>query len=138
MQYVYLSGPMIGYPYKEITDWRKEAERALNTERTRCLAPTRSFSENNIPYETDRWINRRDFFDCTRADCLLVNFLGMKHISIGTVMEIAWAYQKHIPVICICEPGGPQKHPMLQDSITQEVRTLSEGIKFVRELLSEG
>jgi hypothetical protein len=61
----------------------------------------------------------------------------MKTISIGTVMEIAWAYQKQIHVVCVCDPDGPQNHPMLQDSITHEVHTLDEGIAAVKELLSE-
>lgn len=136
-QMVYLSGPMIGYKVKEVNSWRLEAAEKLNSETVKCLDPTRSWTETEIPKETDRWINRRDFFDCTRAQCLLVNFIGMKHLSIGTIMEIAWAYQAQIPIILIGEVDGPQKHPMLKDSITQEVRTLDEGIKLVKELLSE-
>ncbi len=136
-QFVYLSGPMGGCSWKEMTDWRARAEAELNGSAVKCLLPTRSFVSESLPKETDKWINRRDYFDCTRAQCLLVNFQGMKTISIGTVMEIAWAYQKQIPVVCIVEPGGAQKHPMLADSITQEVASLEEGIAFVKELLSE-
>lgn len=136
-QFVYLSGPMIGYSLKEVTDWRTHAEEKLNNDSVKCLVPTRSWKSNDLPKETDKWINRRDYFDCTRASALLVNFVGMKHISIGTVMEIAWAYQAQIPVILIAEPNGPQNHPMLKDSITHEVSTLDEGIAFVKELLSE-
>jgi nucleoside 2-deoxyribosyltransferase len=137
-QYVYLSGPMGGCTFKEMTDWRAEAEEKLNSATLKCLLPTRSFLEGFAPEETDKWINRRDFFDCVRSQCLLVNLKGMKTLSIGTIMEIAWAYQKQIHVVVIGEPGGPQNHPMLKDSITHEVRTLDEGIAAVKELLSEG
>lgn len=136
-QYVYLSGPMIGCSFKEMASWRLEACEKLNSDTVKCLSPTRSYTEKEIPYETDKWINRRDYFDCTRADCLLVNFLDMKKLSIGTVMEIAWAYQAQIPVIAVVKAGGFQNHPMLQDCITQEVGSLEEGINFVKELLSE-
>lgn len=136
-QFVYLSGPMGGCSYTEMTDWRKYAEERLNNEQIQCLLPTRSITEKVWPTETDKWVNRRDYFDCTRAQCLLVNFKDMKTVSIGTVMEIAWAYQKQIPVIAICNEKGPQTHPMLKDSITQEVSTLDAGIAFVKELLSE-
>src|SRR5882757_9911733 len=137
-QFVYLSGPMGGCTFEEMTDWRDYAASRLDSPTLRCLLPTRSFSKKGPPIESDKWINRRDYFDCVRSQCILVNFQGMKTLSIGTIMEIAWAYQKQIHIICICEPGGPQKHPMLADSITHEVATLDEGIAAVKELLSEG
>lgn len=134
---VYLSGPMGGCTFEEMTVWREYVETRLHSPRVECTLPTRSFTPTHTPKETDRWVNRRDFFDCTRASVVLVNLLGMKTISIGTIMEIAWAYQKQIPVVVVCEMDGPQNHPMLKDSITQEARTLDEGINFVKELLSE-
>jgi nucleoside 2-deoxyribosyltransferase len=137
-QFVYLSGPMGGCSFKEMNDWRVEATEKLNSDTLTCLNPTRSFTANSVPKETDKWINRRDYFDCVRSQCLLVNFKGMKNISVGTVMEIAWAYQKQIHIIVVGDPDGPQNHPMLKDSITHEVETLDEGIAAVKELLSEG
>jgi len=134
---VYLSGPMGGCSFKEMNAWREYVTARLNSETLRCISPTRSFGEDVVPVETNKWINRRDYFDCVTSQCVLVNFKGMKTISIGTVMEIAWAYQKQIHVVCVCDPDGPQNHPMLQDSITHEVHTLDEGIAAVKELLSE-
>lgn len=136
-QFVYLSGPMGGCSFKEMNDWRVYAAEKLNSDTLKCILPTRSFTEKEVPKETDKWINRRDYFDCVRSQCLLVNFQGMKHLSIGTIMEIAWAFQKQIHIVCVCEPDGPQSHPMLQDSITHEVATLDEGIAAVKELMSE-
>lgn len=136
-QFVYLSGPMGGCSFAEMNDWRAYAAEKLNSPTLKCLLPTRSFSKDYQPPETDKWINRRDYFDCVRAQCLLVNFKGMKHISIGTVMEIAWAYQRQINIVCICEPDGPQNHPMIKDCLTHEVYTLDDGIAAVKELLSE-
>lgn len=136
-QSVYLSGPMGGCSFKEMNDWRAYVAERLNSNTLKCILPTRSFTEKSNPTETDKWINRRDYFDCVRSQCVLVNFQGMKTLSIGTIMEIAWAYQKQIHIICVCEPDGPQNHPMLKDSITHEVSSLDEGIAAVRELLSE-
>lgn len=136
-QFVYLSGPMGGCSFAEMTTWRHYAEEKLNSDTLQCLLPTRSFEENHTPNETSKWINRRDYFDCVRAQCLLVNLKGMKSISIGTIMEIAWAYQKQIHIVCICDEGGVQTHPMLADSITHEVSSVIEGIAAVKELLSE-
>jgi nucleoside 2-deoxyribosyltransferase len=136
-QFIYLSGPMGGCSFKDMSEWRKYVADKLNSDTLKCILPTRSFSEDSKPIESDKWINRRDYFDCVRSQCILVNFKDMKTISIGTVMEIAWAYQKQIHIVCICEPDGPQNHPMLKDAITHEVATLDEGIAAVKELLSE-
>lgn len=136
-QFVYLSGPMGGCKFKEMSEWRQYTTTKLDSPTLKCISPTRSFAEDFIPKESDKWINRRDYNDCVRSQAVLVNFLGMKHLSIGTIMEIAWAYQKQIPIVCVCEADGPQHHPMLKDSITHEVSTLDEGIAAIKELLSE-
>lgn len=136
-QFVYLSGPMGGCTFEQMAEWRAYASNKLDTDTVKCISPTRSFAKNYTPKETDKWINRRDYNDCVRSQCVLVNFKEMKQLSIGTIMEIAWAYQKQIPIVCVCDAEGPQTHPMVQDSITHEVQTLDEGIAAVKELLSE-
>lgn len=135
---LYLSGPMGGCSFKDMREWRAYVATRLDSDTLKCIDPTRSFGEGVIPKETPKWINRRDYYDCVNAQCLLVNFKGMKTLSIGTIMEIAWAYQKQIHVVCVCDQEGPQNHPMLDDSITHVVYTLDEGIEAVKELLSEG
>ncbi len=137
-QYVYLSGPMGNCTFKEMREWRAYVSERLDSNSLTCLDPTRSFTENSVPVESSKWINRRDYFDCVRAQALLVNLQGIKTLSVGTIMEIAWAFQKQIHIVCVVEPGGPQNHPMLADSITHEVATLDEGIAAIKELLSEG
>lgn len=128
---------MGGCSFKEMNEWRVYAAEKLDSYSVKCINPARSFTASSVPSETSKWINRRDYNDCVRAQVVLVNLIGMKHLSIGTIMEIAWAYQKQIPIVCVCEAKGPQDHPMLKDSITHEVLTLDEGIAAVKELLSE-
>ena len=135
---VYLSGPMGGCTHDEMRAWRLYTAEQLNTRNVLCTDPTRSMLPDHTPLETERWINRRDFFDCTNASVILVNLVGMKTLSIGTIMEVAWAYQKQIPVIVVCdEDCYAMKHPMMKDSVTQEARSLEEGIGLVKELLHE-
>lgn len=128
---------MGGCSFKEMREWRTYVATRLDSATLKCTDPTRSFGEGFVPKESPKWVNRRDYNDCVNAQCVLVNLVGMKQLSIGTIMEIAWAYQKQIPIVCVVEPDGPQNHPMLQDSITHEVATLDEGIAAVKELMSE-
>jgi hypothetical protein len=58
-----------------------------------------------------RGITTRDYNDCKRCDILVANFLGADKISIGTVMEIAWA--KAFPNPSCCNYGSSQATLMI-------------------------
>lgn len=147
--YVYLAGPISGLTYEGATDWRALAAQELNTQKVECLSPMRGKQflagqgplakagfEANV-MSTSKGVNRRDFFDCNRADCLLINFIGAKTVSIGTTMEIAWAYANHTPIVCVMEPDNVHSHCMVNDCITYRVDTLAEGIGLIKYLFNE-
>jgi len=78
----------------------------------------------------------RDFNDCSTCDVLLVNLLGASKVSIGTVMEIAWAYQNRTPVVVVMEQeGNPHEHAMIREAIGFRVHTMGEAIAVVRTIL---
>ncbi len=62
--------------------------------------------------------------------------LSAQKVSIGTVMEIAWAKAFQIPVIVIMEKeGNLHDHPMIRDCIGFRVETLLEAIWLTKVLL---
>ncbi len=149
---VYLAGPISGCSYADCVDWREEA-RALLAPRIQAFSPMRgkeylehlrSISCTGEEYakfgclSLPRGVMTRDRFDATRCDAMLVNLLGAKTVSIGTVMEIAWADLKRIPIVCaIEESGNPHEHMMIQEAIGFRVPTLGEAIHVVRAVLLE-
>jgi hypothetical protein len=51
-------------------------------------------------------------------------------------MEIAWAYDRHIPIIIIMEKSGNlHEHPMINEALTYRVDSLEEGIILTRSVL---
>ncbi len=143
---VYLAGPISGCGYGECTDWRQVATDVLELEGAHCLSPMRAKayleSEEVIDgsYEehvlsSARGIMTRDFFDCRTADILLVNLRGAPRVSIGTVMEIAWAFDNGVPVVCVMEEGNIHTHPMINEAIGFRVNTIDEAIDVVRTVL---
>lgn len=95
-----------------------------------------------------RGIMTRDRFDTMRCDVLLVNLLGAKKISIGTIMEIAWADAKRTPIICVMENpvSGEERqigsltdnvhdHPMIREAIGFRVSTLDEAVDVALKIL---
>ncbi len=135
MPKIYLAGPISGLSYQACTEWRERFASLLNHRPVMCLSPLRGkeyLRQKEVIHHdhpehvlsTQRAIMTRDFNDCTRCDLVLVNFLGVKSVSIGTCMEMAWAYQNHTPVICVMEAGNPHDHPMIREAIGFSVATI--------------
>ena len=147
---VYLAGPISGLSFEGCTDWREYAKNALAHHNIRGWSPMRakealaaletiSGHGNEYahmgPFATSRGVMTRDFFDCNRADVVLVNFVGARTVSIGTVMEIAWAYQKHTPII-VAADNDLHNHMMLNEAYGFSVKTLDEAINVAIAILS--
>lgn len=153
---VYLAGPIAGCSYAGATDWRDRAQDVLARDGIRGLSPMRAKEylkgvEGDVgfsatcqeyghlsPLSGPRGIMTRDRFDATRCDVLLVNLLGAAKVSIGTVMEIAWADLKRTPIVVAIENDGsnPHEHAMIGEAIGFRCGTLDEALDVVRSILS--
>lgn len=147
MTYIaYLAGPITGVSYGESVDWREWFIKNLPPE-IQGMSPMRGkaylqmereikCSYPNEVMSCDRGIMTRDYNDCQRADVLVVNLLGATKVSIGTVMEIAWAYTERIPVILVIEPtGNPHDHSMIREAVGFRVSTLDEALTVTKAVL---
>ena len=135
---VYLAGPISGCSYGECTSWRDKFIKVLDEPSNKCYSPMRAkeFLANkpeirdHFPdhlFGSERHIMTRDFDDCTKADVIVANLLGAKIVSIGTVMEIAWAFNRRIPLIAIMEPEkNLHDHPMIRQAIGFRVDTIEQ------------
>jgi nucleoside 2-deoxyribosyltransferase len=149
---VYLAGGIAGLAGKDATNWRLEACQRLYDCEVETLDPMRAkqalanqarISLNfhdyagNGPFFTSRGIMTRDFNDVKRCDALLVNLLGLEKPSLGTIMELAWAYALQKPaVVAIEKTGNPHdNHPMIHEAMPFRVETLDEAIFSVAVIL---
>lgn len=142
---VYLAGPITGCSYDGCTDWRELAMKKF-PEGVVGLSPMRSkeyligkttvadqYDEKVL--STQRGIFARDSWDCRRCDAILINMLGAETVSIGTVMEIAWAHAFNKPVVLVMEKeGNIHEHSMLREACPWRVETLDEGIAVIAAL----
>ena len=151
MSKIYLAGPIAGLTFDDADEWRVQARtelakagiegmsplrgksylRALGTLTSQCVDEGRA-GLLSLP----RSIMTRDYYDATTCDVLLVNLLGATRISIGTMMEVAWAYQLRTPIVCCMEEGNVHEHAMLDEAIGFRVKTLEEGIAVCLAILS--
>jgi nucleoside 2-deoxyribosyltransferase len=149
---VYLAGPIAGLNYDGATWWREYAASYLEDFDIKALSPMRAkqylrdvetFSGNcgaessMGPLSGARAVVARDRFDVERCNVLLVNLLGAERVSIGTMFEIAWAHQRHTPVVLVMEADGSNihEHAFVTEAAGFRVATLDEGIAVVRAIV---
>ncbi len=154
---VYLAGPITGLSYAGCTDWREEAITHLGKFGIQGLSPLRgkeylqnekSISDNYdegldgqskliATMSGQRGIYARDKFDCERADLVLVNMLGAQRVSIGTVMEIAWASGVGTPIVLVMEEqGNIHEHSMLREACAFRVDNLKDALHVTTAILA--
>lgn len=148
MKTVYLAGPITGQSYDQAVDWRNKAELKLQLRGIRVLSPMRGKSylstEDKLcdSYEDKTMssivgINVRDFNDCKTCDALLVNFPAeTSRVSIGTVMEIAWARAFQKPIVIVIDKDNIHQHGMLTFGNIL-VDDLEEGIRAIIQLIGQ-
>jgi nucleoside 2-deoxyribosyltransferase len=143
---VYLAGPITGLSFEGCVEWREWFIDQLPKEIV-GLSPMRG--KDYLEHEQDlkmdyahivlssgRGITARDYNDCRRADLIVANMLGAKKVSIGTVMEIAWAKAFNVPVVLVMEPkGNPHDHAMLTECVGFRTPTLEEALWLTKVIL---
>lgn len=152
---VYLAGPMSGLSIAEMNTWRQATTDYLlgfHPDVT-ILSPLRgkepyiraAAEESGIldqhtlpnPFSTGKAVMGRDHHDVLMAQVILVNLLGAKKVSIGTSVEIAWAYTHHKPVVAAIEPeGNIHDHPMLTEAFTYRLPNIAQAALTTAILLN--
>ncbi|KKN71188.1 hypothetical protein LCGC14_0423510 [marine sediment metagenome] len=162
---VYLAGPITGLHYDKAQDWRLSVAAELadygisaySPLRTKqflaslatieghdsALYPARDDLQRAVTSPTG--ILGRDYNDCVTSDVLFVNFLDSDARSLGTAMEIAWAWEAHIPIVMCIEdnmraraPGklsSPNEHVMFQAAATYRVESLIAGVELTKGII---
>lgn len=150
---VYLAGPIRGLNFGAAVNWRESVKSKLADVGLDGMSPMRAkdylkaltdvgagqvladqFPE--FPLSTMKAIVTRDRLDCMHSDMVLVNFLGASVISIGTVLEVAWADAARVPVVLVSEKtGNVHEHGMIAEMCGFRVETLDEAIHVCRAVL---
>lgn len=146
MPVIYLAGPITGLAYDESEDWRIQARKIL-PEWIATATPLRgkqylrehgklpAFGYGKKPLSTNKGIVTRDSYDVRNCDMILMNLLDAKRISVGTMIEMGWAYGYGTPIVLVMEPGNIHEHAMTFEIPGYIVPTLEEGCMVVEMFL---
>lgn len=159
MKTVYLSGPITGLDYsqarygwrvtlanlfepgiKVLSPMRHEGHLAEMQEPMSVEALKAFEKENHHLFSHHKMIVAKDELDIEQCDIMVVNLLGAKEVSQGTVYEMGYARGVRKPTIVIMEADGSNLHksPFITETPIKVVSTLEDAAKIVNSLLSEG
>ena len=149
---IYLSGPITGLTLEQTQEWRNYVSNILVKEKGFfCYSPLRykdylknmgkltpTFRKAINPLSKGAAPLTRDYYDTVNSDLVLVNLLGAKDKSLGTIAEMAWAYAFKIPMIIVMEKeGNPHDHCFMHWT-PWIVETLDEAIYITKAILTTG
>lgn len=150
---VYLAGPITGLTYDEGQDWRRKLAAELHLVGIDAFSPLRQkqylklfgqldsggLQSNYLkahPLSDPAGIVARDRNDVIRRDMTLVNLLGAERVSIGSVMEIAWADLARRPCVVVMEEeGNVHDHAMIHASVGYVTHSLDTALDIVKAVL---
>ena len=136
---IFLAGPLTGISYNDALEWRKYVERRLPPDviafsalRGKAYVERETVLKDAYPdhlLSTPQGTITRDRFDVSRCDALFVNFLKADRVSIGTIMEMAWADAWRIPIILAMENGNIHDHAFVRQVAAFITDDLDEAIR---------
>lgn len=153
---VYLAGPIGGCTYAEAQDWRNLLSGLLSTKSDGAIqgySPLRgkgalrdagTLSTVAYPFysplATSKAILARDFNDCRTADLVIANLLPHENgapPSLGTIMEIGFAYALQVPILAICaDAANPvATHAMIESAVGFWAASLDEAADMACSIL---
>ena len=155
MPTVYLSGPIRGQTFDGACTWREWVEQQLapgivavspmrGKEKLRSHTAKDALLDNHHNYAdvlncSSVAITQRDRFDCMNADCVLVNLLNAKRVSIGTMIELGWADAARKPVVLVWDNRIGQSdlhsHPIVEGIAGWVLNDLKMAVEVVNTLL---
>ena len=138
---VYLAGTIKHTSYTGATHWRQNAARYLNELGIATLDPMRGkdFLKGLMPlgatfgetfdFERDRW-------DVQNCDVIFCNLMYTEQVSIGTVIEIAWADVFGKYIVVAMNDNNIHQHGMLRQTASIVFNDFEEALRYIPTLLA--
>ena len=138
---VYLAG-LISTEVPESLDWRLKVEPRLTEAGFEVLSPMRGKNPKALvqgglvdPNVTSKDILMRDFHDVKRANVILAHLeiFGGNRSLLGTIAELAWAWQLTTPVVGIADLQNSlmRNHPFVREFISHYHCNIYDAAEFI-------
>lgn len=117
---------LTGYGYDVLTPMHGKSH--LRTEKSFRAADARHpVSTNHAIFNRDRWM-------VNQADVVYANLLSSKIVSIGTMMELAWAFDKGKHVVLAMPNEGIHRHAFVIEAAHVIYNNAEESLGYLKNL----
>src|SRR3990167_934591 len=149
MMRVYLAGSIAGCTGPEANDWRHGVIAQLAIHGITGISPLRCEPRRGerygVSYEdprfgTPRAIASKNFLDVQNTDmtlCYMPMALNERRLSVGTIIELAWAHALRKPTILVTDYPFLLEHPVVQANASWVLSTLDEAIDVIVGVLGD-
>ena len=139
---IYLAGPISGYSYNEIINYFERTASTFSENGFSVLHPmlAKQALRNELelkpegygnPESTNHAIFERDKWMVQNSDIVFCNLLGSTRVSIGSVMELAWAsYLGKLTVVCM-EQDNIHRHAFVLEAADAVFDNLDDAISYI-------
>ena len=154
MTKVYMAGPVSGLHLNELLTHRSKVAKLLRDVGLTGVDPLRGLTYGDIvgpipaagcssseasakaALTSPKGILYSSFFDVQHCDAVLVDYTINPGYSLGTAMEIAWAFQGNKPIVMVADSGVKfADHAMITEACQYRVNTLEEAAALLRVIL---
>lgn len=147
MYKIYLIHPITGLGYEEVHNYYTDMSVLLEMYGYKVIHPMtgkgylrneREFKPGGytFPASTDHAIFSRDRWMVKTADVVYADLTGAKGVSIGSVMELAIAFELGKHVIVVMEDENPHHHAFVREASHVIFSDPKEGLDYLKKLAS--
>lgn len=130
---VYLAGAIKGLTDSEANNWRDEITLGLGNAEFEILNPMRrDYRGRESSYESAHEIITLDKLDIDNSDFLIVNY---EKPSVGTSMEVLYAWERGKPIIIISQVEFNDIPPWMMYHSTKIVYNQVDAIKWIKNFI---
>lgn len=143
---IYCATPMTGRSFGDVLEYYQNLTVFLKKVGFDVLCPmvckTHLKAEQQLaahgikhPISTDHAIIERDRWMVQHSDVIYTNLLGANRVSIGSVMELAWAYDKGKHTIVVMEKDNIHQHSFVLEAADIVFEEESVALRYLEELV---
>lgn len=133
MKTIYLAGSCEQATEDERTGWRKKCEKWIKkyADGFGAFSPVAYFDYSRADYQSESEVFRFFRRKVEAADVILVNLSNIRQ-SVGTICELAFAFQKNIPIIGFNMGVNYVEHPWLEEMMDRKFQEIDDALEYIR------
>jgi hypothetical protein len=142
---IYVAHPITGLSYEEISEYYTDVIEFLRFFDYEVMTPlcgkgylrtekTLKSTGLKQPLYTDHAIIERDRWMVTRSDVVYLNLMNAKTISIGCLMELAWAHDHGIHAVVAMEPDNIHRHAFVLEAADIILESHKQALDYLKVL----